>query len=94
MVAANLAALDADDPPVAVNVGTGIETDVNALYARLAEAAGSDAEAEHAPARPGEQRRSVIDPGLGKQALGWKPEVELADGLARTFEWFKAQAAG
>ena len=46
---------------------------------------------EHAPARLGEQRRSCIDPTAAAGAIGWRPEVALADGLARTFEWFAAR---
>ncbi|ACL65351.1 NAD-dependent epimerase/dehydratase [Anaeromyxobacter dehalogenans 2CP-1] len=83
-----LAAERRHDGPL--NVGTGVETDVNALYAHLARAAGVDRPAEHAPARPGEQRRSCIDPSLAARAIGWRPEVPLADGLARTLEWFRA----
>jgi UDP-glucose 4-epimerase len=78
----------------ALNVGTGIETDVNALHAHLARAAGSSAPPEHGPARPGEQRRSCIDPAAASRALGWRPEVALGDGLARTFEWFRARRTG
>ncbi|ABC81725.1 NAD-dependent epimerase/dehydratase family protein [Anaeromyxobacter dehalogenans] len=86
-----LAAERRHDGPL--NVGTGVETDVNALYAHLARAAGVDRPAEHAPARPGEQRRSCIDPSLAGRAIGWRPEVPLADGLARTLEWFRARRA-
>jgi len=75
----------------AVNVCTGVETDVNALYAHLARAAGSSAAPVHAPGRPGEQRRSCISPALAATALGWRPEVALADGLARTLEHFRAK---
>ncbi len=77
----------------ALNVGTGVETDVNALYGHLARAAGVERPAEHAPPRLGEQRRSCIDPSAAARALGWRPEVALADGLARTFEWFRARHA-
>jgi UDP-glucose 4-epimerase len=75
----------------ALNVGTGVETDVVALYGHLARAAGVSRAPEHAPARLGEQRRSCIDPGAAAAALGWRPEVTLASGLARTFEWFEAR---
>jgi UDP-glucose 4-epimerase len=74
-----------------LNVGTGIETDVNELYAHIARAAGSDRPAEHAPARLGEQKRSCIDPSRAGAVVGWRPEVKLADGLRRTFEWFAAR---
>jgi UDP-glucose 4-epimerase len=76
----------------ALNVGTGIETDVVELYGHLARAAGVDRPPEHAPARLGEQRRSCIDPAGAARALGWRPQVALADGLARTFDWFRARA--
>src|SRR5512138_1779883 len=72
-----------------LNIGTGVETDVNAVYGHLAAAAGVDRPAEHAPARMGEQRRSCIDPRAALAALGWKPEVAIEDGLARTIEYFR-----
>lgn len=84
---ANLAALESDYVG-AINIGTGLETDVNALYARLAEAAGSARPAVHAEGKPGEQRRSCIDPALAGRILGWSPQVAIADGLARTYAWF------
>jgi UDP-glucose 4-epimerase len=72
-----------------LNVGTGVETDVNALYAALARLAGVDADPVHAPAKPGEQRRSCIDPSAAAAALGWRPEVSLDEGLARTLDHFR-----
>jgi UDP-glucose 4-epimerase len=83
-----LAAERRHDGPL--NVGTGVETDVVELYGHLARAAGVSRPPEHAPARMGEQKRSCIDPAEAARALGWRPEVALGDGLARTFEWFRA----
>ena len=68
------------------NVGTGVETDVSTLYARLAEAAGSTAEATLAGLRPGELRRSCLDASHARSELGWAPQIALADGLAGTYE--------
>jgi UDP-glucose 4-epimerase len=73
-----------------VNVGTGIETDVNRLYALLARAAGVERPAQHAPAKPGEQLRSSVDPSRAAKVLGWRPTVVLEEGLRRTVEWFRA----
>ncbi|MBI5546697.1 MAG: NAD-dependent epimerase/dehydratase family protein [Deltaproteobacteria bacterium] len=84
---ANVLALEADYVG-AVNIGTGVETDVNVLYERLAEAAKTSRKAVHAEAKPGEQRRSCISPALAAKILGWKPEVSLADGLGRTYAFF------
>jgi UDP-glucose 4-epimerase len=72
-----------------INIGTGIETDVNRLYALLARAAGVDRPAQHAPAKPGEQMRSSVDPSLAGKVLGWRPAVALEEGLQRTVGWFR-----
>lgn len=76
----------------AVNIGTGIETDINRLFALLAEAAGSKQPVTHAPGKPGEQRRSCIDPSFARKVLGWEPSVGLADGLSKTVEYFRLKA--
>jgi len=77
-----------------VNVGTGVETDVNALARVLLQVSGSRSAIGHGPAKPGEQRRSVVDPRRARDAYGWQPEVTLEDGLRRTVEFFRARVAG
>ncbi len=74
------------------NIGTGLETTVNELYRRLAKLAGVGAASRNAPAREGEQRRSVLDATRAKTILGWTPGTVLDDGLARTLAWFKRNA--
>jgi UDP-glucose 4-epimerase len=76
-----------------VNVGTGIETDVNTLAERLRAAAGSRSVLSHGPAKSGEQRRSVVDCGRAREVFGWRPEVSLDEGLRRTVEYFRARQA-
>ncbi len=89
---ANLLALTSDYRGP-VNIGTGVETDVVELQAGIARAAGRAAEVIFAPAKPGEQRRSSIDPAKAATVLGWRPEVSLERGLALTAEHFRAKAA-
>jgi len=72
-----------------INIGTGVETDVNRLHALLARAAGTDRPAQHAPAKPGEQLRSSVDPSRAAELLGWRPTVALEEGLRRTVGWFR-----
>jgi UDP-glucose 4-epimerase len=74
-----------------VNIGTGIETDVNRLAALIKQAAGGASEVRHGPAKSGEQRRSVVDIRRAAEVFGWRPEVPLADGLARTVEFFRSR---
>jgi len=69
------------------NVGTGRETSVVELYELCARVAGSEAKAEHAPARLGELQRSSLDPELAAAELGFTAMVELEDGLRATWDW-------
>ena len=69
------------------NVGTGVETSVLELYRAIVAATGIEREPEHVDARLGELQRSVLDPSAAGRALGWRPEVSLADGLAKTWSW-------
>jgi UDP-glucose 4-epimerase len=68
------------------NVGTGVETDVSTLYARLAEVARSSAEPALADLRRGELRRSCLDASRARSELAWAPGIAIADGLASTYE--------
>jgi len=88
LVRANVAALSTDySGPL--NIGTGIETDVNRIFHLVRAACGSSAPEQHGPAKPGEQRRSVIDPRRAADVLGWRPEITLEQGLARTVAFFR-----
>jgi UDP-glucose 4-epimerase len=84
-------ALERPDARGAANIGTGRETSVNELYDRLARAVGVSDRATHAPAKPGEQRRSVLDPGRAKLLLDWTPTTALDPGLERTVAAFRAE---
>jgi UDP-glucose 4-epimerase len=75
------------------NVGTGRETSVNELFRTLNEITGGHAEEVHAEGKPGEQQRSVLDVSHARRTLGWEPEVELAEGLRQTVEWFKERTS-
>ncbi len=71
------------------NIGTGTETDVLTIYRTLARLSGYAAPEKHAPAKAGEQRRSVLDPSRIGRALGWKPTVDIQEGLRRTMDWYR-----
>ena len=70
------------------NVGTGIETSVNALAAGIAAAVGGEIEIRHVDRRDIDNiRRRVVNIEKIRRMLRWAPQVTLERGLARTAEW-------
>ncbi len=69
-----------------MNIGTGIETSVNDLYATMSRLAGVDRRAEYKPGRPGELHRNCLDPSRAGIHLGWKPWTLLDDGIRSVLE--------
>ena len=82
-------ALANPDATGVVNIGTGVATSVNDLYRRLARQVGVTRPARHAPARPGEQRKSLLDAARAKALLGWTATTSLDAGLAKTVAYFR-----
>ncbi|HEX2047733.1 MAG TPA: NAD-dependent epimerase/dehydratase family protein [Acidimicrobiales bacterium] len=77
-----------------MNIGTGMETSVNRLYATMAAAAGTDAPAVYTAPRPGELARSSLDSSRAAIHLGWKPWTTLEVGTAAVLRWFATRSAG
>ena len=67
------------------NIATGVETDVLGIWKGLAETAGSDIEPQFADLRPGELQHSRLDISRAEAELGWRPEVPIGEGLARSY---------
>jgi UDP-glucose 4-epimerase len=83
VVAAVLASIG--QPGSTFNVGTGTETSVNELFEACRRIAGIEVHAEHAPPKPGDALRSVLDVSRAERELGWRPRTALADGLELTW---------
>ncbi len=85
-----LAALERKPMGELYQLGTGVETSVNELVARLrALAPEGDVRVVREPARAGEVLRAYSDIGKARRELGYDPSTPLADGLATTFDWFR-----
>jgi len=85
---ANVLALSLDHSDV-FNIGTGIETDVRQLLHMLSGLIGARTPEVYAPAKAGEQMRSVVSWRKVHDALGWQPETPLEEGLRRTVDSFR-----
>jgi UDP-glucose 4-epimerase len=71
------------------NIGTGVEKNVNELFWSLVKITGKSVKEVHGPAKPGEQRRSVLNCSQAHASLGWEPRVTFEEGLRKTVEYFK-----
>jgi UDP-glucose 4-epimerase len=93
VVSANVLALKMEKSGV-FNVGTGLETDVITLFRYIRQYTGSTIREAYAPAKPGEQMRSVVGTAAITEALGWRCQYDLKIGLQETVGWFRKQVAG
>jgi UDP-glucose 4-epimerase len=76
------------------NIGTGMETSDRQLHSAVAAAVGAPDDPEFRPPRLGDLRRSCLDIGLAQRVLGWRPQVQLDEGLRRTVEYFRHTHSG
>ena len=90
-VARAVAAVVKQRVPGTFNIGTAVETSINQLSAEIVNALGAKIKIGHAEAKPGEQLRSCIDPGHAERTFGWKPSMQLGQGIKLTAAWFKQQ---
>jgi UDP-glucose 4-epimerase len=89
---ANLLAAASDATGEVFNIASGIETSLVELAEALQRAMGSSVPPEFGPVRKvnGVTRR-LADISAARQRLGWKPEVDLDEGLRRLVGWWRAE---
>jgi len=88
VVRANKAAIARGDG-MSINIGTGVETNINTVFRILRDLSGNRQEEIHGPGMQGEQRRSCLENLMASVELGWYPETPLEEGLARTLDFFR-----
>lgn len=72
-----------------LNISTGVETSVLALWEELSKIHGEDTKVEFRDARPGEIQRSCLDFRLAEKKINWSASTDLKKGLQLTYKWFK-----
>jgi len=82
-------ALAASDHAGPVNIGNPTELTVRQIAEDVIAATGSSSVVEHVGRPVDDPQVRRPDTTLAAAALGWKPEVDWADGLARTVAWFR-----
>lgn len=85
-----LLALADSGHPGPMNIGNPHELSVNRIAETIVAAAGSGSQVVHRDLPVDDPQVRCPDIALARAELGWEPQVELADGLAATIEWFAA----
>ena len=75
-----------------VNLGNPHEFTMLELAGRVLTLTGSRAKLMHQPLPADDPKQRRPDITLARQALGWEPKVQLAEGLARTIDHFRPQS--
>lgn len=75
------------------NVGTGVETKIRDLAELVAAAAGFEGETVWDTSRPDGQPVRYLDVSRAAERIGFRAEIELAEGLRRTVDSFRASPA-
>lgn len=70
-----------------LELGMGVETSLVSLLGTMSGTTGWRGRPSRRPARPGDLRRSVVDPRPAADRLGWKARTGLEEGIRRTWEW-------
>jgi UDP-glucose 4-epimerase len=89
VVAAFVAASGENGGGKRYNIGTGVQTSDRELHSLVAKAVGVADAPELAPARLGDLRASALDASAAQRELGWRPEVDIAEGVRRTVDYFR-----
>ncbi len=74
-----------------VNIGNPEESTILELAELVLELTGSDSPLVFEPLPRDDPAQRRPDITLAREALGWKPEIDLREGLRRTVEWFRAR---
>jgi GDP-L-fucose synthase len=88
MASACLHLLDHYNGPAQVNVGTGVDHSIAEISSMVAAAVGFQGAVEWDTSKPDGTPRKLLDVSL-LMNTGWRPSIDLADGIASTVDWFR-----
>jgi GDP-L-fucose synthase len=76
-----------------INVGCGEDLTIRELARKVMAAVGFAGEIRWDASRPDGMARKLLDTSRITR-LGWRPAIDLDQGIARTYAWYREQAAG
>jgi UDP-glucuronate 4-epimerase len=87
VVEATIRAMESAPAGALYNVGGGAEVTMLEAIELLERIAGRRLDVQHAPAVPGDQRRTKADTTRIRSELGWSPGTSFEDGLEAQWRW-------
>jgi UDP-glucose 4-epimerase len=72
------------------NAACGDRVTLNQMLSLIEELRGGPIQRQYVPSRPGDVPHSQADISLLQETFGYQPRVPFRQGLARTFDYFKA----
>ena len=91
LAAAIVEVLPAADSPEYFNVGSGKETSIADLAKLVCSTVGYEGQLEFDRSRPDGVAAKLLDSTLLHSFSDWRPRIDLASGLARTYAWYCRQ---
>ena len=77
----------------AVNFGTGKAITINYIAGKIKDISGSNSIITHTKDRVAQVEKLCCDYSLAKKLFGWKPKVDIDEGLRRNIIWAKENLA-
>src|SRR5919106_1505385 len=75
-----------------VNIGNPVEYSVREVAGMIIELCGSPSEISHQPLPEDDPKQRCPDITRAREVLGWEPQTQAPEGLAKTLDWFASVA--
>jgi len=75
-----------------VNIGCGEDISIGALAELVCEVVGYKGEIAYDASKPDGTPRKLLDISR-LEAMGWRPKINLREGIAQTYRWFLEHVA-
>jgi UDP-glucose 4-epimerase len=76
------------------NLGYGVGTSINQIFRELKEITSYGMEPVYAPAKAGETFKIYLDANKAKKEFGWKPAIQMREGLEKTVAYIRENETG
>jgi UDP-glucuronate decarboxylase len=91
LIEAFLAFMEQDELIGPINIGNPVEFTIRELAEQVVELTGSSSSIEFRPLPQDDPLQRQPDITLAQTRLGWRPRVELREGLGRTIDYFRRE---